>query len=99
MGVSEIADNLDVFGPGAFGVFDNIELDIVPFIEGPISIAEDGGEMYKDIIRAFAFDEAKAFGIIEPFDFACRHVTHLLFGEQKLASRSRAGKGYADRTG
>jgi hypothetical protein len=58
----------------------NIELDLLAFLQVPISIALNGGEMDEDVLSTFTLDEAKTLITIEPLDstnYTLRHFASL----------------------
>lgn len=63
-----LVQHRDVDRLPAFGAFFNPELDLLAFVETAKAVALNGGEMDKDIIAAFAGNEAEAFIAIEPLD-------------------------------
>jgi hypothetical protein len=66
--VSQLANNDNVAGLQTFGALFDSELDLLAFLQVPETLALNGREMDKDIIAAFASEEAIALGPIEPLD-------------------------------
>jgi hypothetical protein len=59
----------DVLSQTAFGAIYELVADFRPLLKGPKSIHLDGGEMSENIASpSIGLDEAKSFGVIEPFD-------------------------------
>jgi hypothetical protein len=54
----------------SFTTLDDLEFNCVPFVEGFVSVAYDCRVMNKYVWTVVAPDEAVAFRIIEPFDYA-----------------------------
>jgi hypothetical protein len=60
----------------AFGAFGNIELNGLPFVERPVPIPLNRGEMYKYILARLALDEPESLTGIEPL--YCSLFFHLV---------------------
>jgi len=60
----------------AFLALDNNELYPLAFLQGAIAFTYNGAEVYKHIFAIVPLDEAKAFGRIEPLDFASYAFSH-----------------------
>src|SRR5262249_38518187 len=71
---SGLAPDLDdVFGRGAFGALDDVELDALALGERAEALTRDGRAMNEAIIMfALCGDEPKALGVIEPLHRASR---------------------------
>jgi hypothetical protein len=70
-------ENYDVSGLQTLGAFFDGEFHLLAFLQVLEALAFDGLEVNEDVGAAFAFNEAKAFCAIEPFnrtDYTIRHV-------------------------
>ena len=65
---NQLADDDDVAGLQTLGALLDIELDALAFLEVLETITLDGGKVDKDIIAAFAGNEAVALCSVEPLD-------------------------------
>jgi hypothetical protein len=66
-------------GLEAFGTLDHFELNFLIFLKRFETFPLDGGMMHKDIGAVFLRNEAKPFGIIEPFHLTLHlHVGYIL---------------------
>ena len=72
------AGNRDVAGLRSLGSLFDSELDLLTFHQVAVTIALNGREMDENVLSAFAFDEAKAFGAIEPLDRTDNSFRHVL---------------------
>src|SRR3990170_2625067 len=82
--VSQLANDDDVAGLQTLGALFDGELDLLAFLQVLETIALNGREVDKDIIAAFASEEAVALGPIEPFDCTVdtfRHFCLLMANE------------------
>jgi hypothetical protein len=48
----------------------DVELDVVAFLQALVSVALDGAVVDEDIRAFIATDEAISLGVVEPLDFA-----------------------------
>jgi hypothetical protein len=64
---------LDVFSYQTFFAGDDLEGNFVAFVQGFESLTRYGRMMHEDILARTLGDEAEAFFVIEPFDFAASH--------------------------
>jgi hypothetical protein len=77
---TQILEFLYVFCLEAFGAFSEIELDRLAFIQALESITLDRAKMHENIaIAFFSSNEAKPFGVIEPFHGAAYAIIHTTF--------------------
>src|SRR6478609_10862744 len=56
---------------------DDVELDPLPFLQGPEPVGVDGGVVDEDVLAALLGDEAEALRIIEPLHGTRRHRNYL----------------------
>jgi hypothetical protein len=61
---------LDLVGLRAFLPLNNVKLDIIAFFQALVAVDNNGAVMDEDIRAIIAADEAVAFCIVEPFNFA-----------------------------
>jgi hypothetical protein len=54
-------------GLGAFLACTKRKLYFLSFVQRLVAFSTNGREMYEDVFSTFAFDEAKAFVVVEPF--------------------------------
>src|SRR3954468_21127289 len=71
----------------------DLELDFLTFRKRFEPIHRDGGEVHKDVLAAVLFDEAIAFGVIEPLHLPSGHARCL----QRSESILHCGAGQAPR--
>jgi hypothetical protein len=62
----------------------DLELDFLTFRKRFEPIHRDGGEVHKDVLAAVLFDEAIAFGVIEPLHLPSGHARCLQQSESIL---------------
>ena len=76
----------DVAGLKSLGALFNSELNLLAFLQVLEPLALNGREVDKDIIAAFASEEAIALGPIEPFDCTVDTFRHfcLLMANKKI---------------
>ena len=63
----------DVFGLQSLFARNNIEVDVVAFIEGSKSVTLDRAVMDEDVLTGLLGDEAKPVFVIKPLNFATGH--------------------------
>ena len=68
--VSGLAWLGDVPGLGSLRTVDNLEFDLLAFLEGPEAGTLNRGEVHEDVVASFALDEAITFSVVEPLDLA-----------------------------
>jgi len=54
-------------GLGAFLACTKRKFNLLSFVQRLVAFSTNGREMYEDIFSTFAFNEAKAFVVVEPF--------------------------------
>ena len=77
----------DVASLRSFGSLFDCELDLLTFLQVAETIALNGGEMDKNVLAAFALDEAEALRSIEPLDCtgnSFRHCICLLWQKKRF---------------
>jgi hypothetical protein len=67
-------DALDVLGFQTFVTRRDLEGNIIAFIQGFKSLANDAGVMHKNILAGILGNKPKTFFVIEPFYFSTRHI-------------------------
>jgi hypothetical protein len=67
------SDFPDVDGLQAFVALLDIELHLLPFSEGSITLLLDGGEVHKHVLPSVLRDKAVALLCVEPLDYTGRH--------------------------
>jgi len=76
---------LDVLRLPALGAFDNVELDLLTFLQAAKAAGLNGGEMHEYIFAVLAADESVAFSVVKPLYCSCFHVdTNFLFFDVAL---------------
>lgn len=55
---------------GSLRTVDNLEFDLLAFLEGPETGALNGGEVDEHVVAPFALDETITFSVVEPLDLA-----------------------------
>ena len=68
----------DVASLRSFGSLFDCELDLLTFLQVAETIALNGGEMDKNVLAAFALDEAEALRSIEPLDCTGNSFRHCI---------------------
>ena len=68
--VSGLAWLGDVAGLGSLRTVDNLEFDLLAFLQGPEAGPLNRGEVHEDVVASFALDEAITFSVVEPLDLA-----------------------------
>jgi len=63
----------DVFSLQTLFARNNIEVDVVAFVQGPEAFALDRAVMDEDVLTGFLGDEAKPVFVIKPLYFATGH--------------------------
>jgi hypothetical protein len=63
----------DVFGLQTLFARNNIEVDVIAFVQGSEAIALDRAVMDEDVLTGFLGDEAKPVFVIKPLYFATGH--------------------------
>jgi hypothetical protein len=63
----------DVFGLQTLFARNNVEVDIVAFVQGPEPFSLDRAVMDEDVLTGFLGDEAKPVFVIKPLYFATGH--------------------------
>src|SRR6185295_14143644 len=77
LGLRLVLERRDVLGGRALRALDHVELDLVAFLQAPVSLGLDGAVMAEDVLLAVVTrDEAEALFVVEPLDRSCR--THRL---------------------
>lgn len=86
IGVGSELESGDSVGLEAFGAFFDFELNLVAFIQGLKAFAVNGLEMNENVFTAFALDETKTFGFIEPLHDSLFHgVSPFLLNSKTIA--------------
>src|SRR5262245_36125519 len=67
---SGLARLRDVAGLRSLRTVDDLEFDLLAFLERPEPRALDRGEVNEHVVPAFAFDESIALGVVKPLDLA-----------------------------
>src|SRR5438128_2963065 len=73
-GCARSSRGLHVLCLPAFGSFDDVELDLLSFLQAAKPGCLNCREMYKDIFAILAADESIAFRVIEPLHCSCFHL-------------------------
>jgi len=78
---SRLLNRYDILCLGAFIALSNSELDFLAFSQRFVSVACNSAEMRKYVGSGFLLDEAKTFGVIEPFysSSSSRHSHNPIF--------------------
>jgi hypothetical protein len=74
--VLEVLDFRHALGAKAFRPVLDIEFDLVPLIEVPVTVTNDRFVMDEHIVPRLSADKAKSFGLIEPLDCSAFHGTY-----------------------
>jgi len=69
---------LDIMGFQPFFAGDDLEGNLVAFIQGFESLTRDGRVVHEDILAGILGDEAEPFFVVEPLDFAAGHISLLM---------------------
>jgi hypothetical protein len=77
------SDRDDVIRLRAFLALRHSELDLLAFLQGLASLANDRVVVSEHVGTRFLLDEAEAFGIVEPFNGAGNSRHHFILSNQK----------------
>jgi hypothetical protein len=70
-------ERLDVLGLPALGAFDNVELNLLAFLQAAESVRLDGGEVNEYVFAVLAADEPITLGVVKPLYCSCFHGSAL----------------------
>src|SRR5215471_1022193 len=65
----------NVGGQITFGAFEKLELHGFAFVQSPVAVFLDGGEVDEDVLSGRALNEPITFGAIEPLN--CALLSHV----------------------
>jgi len=66
-------DAFDVLSLPALGAFDDIELNLLTFLQAAKAVCLDGGEVNENVLAILAADKTIPLGIVEPLYCSCFH--------------------------
>jgi hypothetical protein len=74
-------DAFDVLCLPALGAFDDVELNLLTFLQAAKTVCLDGGEVNENVLAILAADKTIALGIVKPLYCSCFHdVAMFLLG-------------------
>ena len=75
---TEVLEDLNALGLETLGSTDDVEGDLLAFLQRTEAVCLDGGVMNENVLTALTADESKTLGVVEPLNNALFHTDFLV---------------------